>query len=389
MGTPTTQQTVYAEDGEASTMLGQYSNQRSSTIAPRTNRLASIQTTTGTSTTTVTYGYDAAGAITSATGSSGAQYVHYGPQGRIAKITASGKAADPFAVSYLYNSASQRITKADTRTSTTAPKTEHTVYSEEDSAQPLGTYSNQRSASSAAPDKETDSTEVIYLPTASGPLPVAAQINGRLYAIHSDHLNTPRRLTNQQGQVAWQWLLTGFGETAPTTGANGYVQRSASGVPSYAPEVTFNLRYPGQQWDEETGLAYNVNRYYNPLAGRYIQADPIGLGGGWNRFLYVEGNPLSDMDSDGLAPKYQKPDNPNKKPPPPHRVPSGERERNVGHEDAEEHSRQAKGQRGARGARGARGVGGLLIWEVINEMCAENPGLPGCKPFIPPEPPCD
>lgn len=275
---------------------------RTHTIAPGTNRLASIQTITGTSTTTVTYGYDAAGAITNATGSNGAQYVHYGPQGRVAKITASGNAADPFAVSYLYNSASQRITKTDTRTSTTAPKTEHTVYSEEDSAQPLGTYSNQRSASSAAPGKETDSTEVIYLPTASGPLPVAAQINGRLYAIHSDHLNTPRRLTNQQGQVAWQWLLTGFGETAPTTGANGYVQRSASGVPSYAPEVTFNLRYPGQQWDEETGLAYNVNRYYNPLAGRYIQSDPIGLQGGSNRFAYVGGNPLSYVDPLGLGP---------------------------------------------------------------------------------------
>jgi hypothetical protein len=30
---------------------------------------------------------------------------------------------------------------------------------------------------------------------------MAAQIDGRLYAIDSDHLNTPRRLTNAQGQV--------------------------------------------------------------------------------------------------------------------------------------------------------------------------------------------
>ncbi|WOI44904.1 RHS repeat-associated core domain-containing protein [Acidovorax sp. BLS4] len=143
-----------------------------------------------------------------------------------------------------------------------------------------------------------DSTEVIYLPTASGPMPVAAQINGRLYAIDADHLNTPRRLTNTQGQVVWQWLITGFGEANPTTGATGYAQ-SGQGSANYAEAIKFDLRYPGQVWDEETGLAYNLNRYYDREGGRYIQADPIGLEGGWNRFLYVGGNPASYTDPTG------------------------------------------------------------------------------------------
>ena len=205
----------------------------------------------------VNYDYNAKGSlssvITAATTSgttSGAQYLHYGANGRVAKVTGTASSTDPSAVSYLYNSASQRLLKTDARQSTMAPRTEHTLYSEEDSAQLLGTYSNQRSASSAAPAGEMDSTEVIYLPTAQGLVPVAAQINGRLYAIHADHLSTPRRLTNQQGQVAWQWLLTGFGEVSPTTGAKGYVQADspvAGNLPNYAPEVTFNLRYPGQQ----------------------------------------------------------------------------------------------------------------------------------------------
>ena len=119
-------------------------------------------------------------------------------------------------------------------------------------------------------------------------MPVAAQINGRLYAIDTDHLNTPRRLTGTDGNVAWQWLITGFGEVTPTTGATGYLQPgSTATAQSYAPAVTFNLRYPGQQWDQETGLAYDINRYYDASSGRYIQADPIGLDGGWNRFAYV------------------------------------------------------------------------------------------------------
>ena len=47
-------------------------------------------------------------------------------------------------------------------------------------------------------------------------------------------------------------------------------------------------------------LSYNVNRYYGPQEGRYIQADPIGLNGGGDRFAYVGGNALKFTDSRGL-----------------------------------------------------------------------------------------
>jgi RHS repeat-associated protein len=52
--------------------------------------------------------------------------------------------------------------------------------------------------------------------------------------------------------------------------------------------------YPGQYYDQETGLHYNYFRYYNPQTGRYITPDPIGLEGGINLFVYVDsvGKPL-------------------------------------------------------------------------------------------------
>ena len=167
------------------------------------------------------------------------------------------------------------------------------VYAEDGSL--LGEYGSGGSNS-------TGTAQYIYLPTASGPMPIAAVIKGQTYAVHSDHLNTPRKLTQPDGQVAWQWAYSAFGDEQPTIGAKRFTSESTNpttGATSI-PEVTFNLRYPGQYFDKETKLHYNYFRTYAPGTGRYTQGDPIGLDGGWNRFGYVSGNPLSSTDSTGL-----------------------------------------------------------------------------------------
>jgi RHS repeat-associated protein len=60
------------------------------------------------------------------------------------------------------------------------------------------------------------------------------------------------------------------------------------------------MRFPGQVYDATTGNHYNYFRDYDPKLGRYMQADPIGLNGGLNRYRYVFGNPLSLIDPLGL-----------------------------------------------------------------------------------------
>lgn len=119
-------------------------------------------------------------------------------------------------------------------------------------------------------------------------MPVAAVIDGVHYAVHADHLNTPRRLSDASGETRWQWPYSGFGEIAP----------QATPAAGQAP-VSFALRYPGQI-DDGNELFYNWHRFYEPRVGRYTKADPIGLDGGWNRFGYVGGNPLSRIDPTGL-----------------------------------------------------------------------------------------
>lgn len=109
------------------------------------------------------------------------------------------------------------------------------------------------------------------------------------YFIHTDHLDTPRLLTDRLGRVRWSWLAEPFGNEAanhqPTAGLDA---------------INLPLRMPGQIWDPESGLFYNHHRYYEARVGRYIQSDPIGLEGGINTYSYVGGNPVSLVDPEGL-----------------------------------------------------------------------------------------
>ncbi|MGH1427281.1 MAG: RHS repeat-associated core domain-containing protein, partial [Arenicella sp.] len=108
-------------------------------------------------------------------------------------------------------------------------------------------------------------------------------VNTKLQYYINDHLKTPQQLINEDNEITWEAEYEAFGE------ANIKTQ-----------QVTNNHRFPGQYYDQETGLHYNWNRYYDAGVGRYLTSDPIGLQGGINTFGYVGGNPLFWTDPSGL-----------------------------------------------------------------------------------------
>jgi RHS repeat-associated protein len=131
--------------------------------------------------------------------------------------------------------------------------------------------------------------EIVWL----GDTPVASVRLGScglsIFYIHTDSLNTPRKITRRStSEIVWQWNSDPFG--------NGLPNENPSGLGAFS----FNLRFPGQYYDQETGLNQNYFRDYDPATGRYVESDPSGLGGGINPYGYSGANPISNFDPLGL-----------------------------------------------------------------------------------------
>jgi RHS repeat-associated protein len=242
--------------------------------------------------------YDEAGNTLSITNGPGSTEFAFDSRNRMSehRNIVSFYPKDP-STEYDYNGRGERVWKRINSGSASGTVEEY-AYVYDQSGQRLGAYQFTGANSWAVVD------EVIWLE--STPVAVAHFNGGQLsvQAIMSDHLNSPRALTtlyggNQTlGTTVWKWSLTA--QTA--SGNNAFGNELANPDPdANGTAINFDLRFPGQQFDAETGLHYNYFRDYEPGTGRYVESDPIGLVGGISTFSYVQSNPLSRTDSRGLC----------------------------------------------------------------------------------------
>ena len=120
-------------------------------------------------------------------------------------------------------------------------------------------------------------------------LPIAQIDPSHTIYLHPDHLGSPRTGTDNTGTVVWTWAGEAFGSALPDEDPDNDLT-----------DTVVNLRFPGQYFDDETGMHYNYFRDYDPAIGRYIESDPIGLIGGLNQFSYVHSSPTNLRDPFGL-----------------------------------------------------------------------------------------
>ncbi|MGE3533160.1 MAG: RHS repeat-associated core domain-containing protein, partial [Steroidobacteraceae bacterium] len=254
--------TIASVTHDSSANLDLSTGQTNLSVSTTSNR---INSTAGTL--VRTYSYDAAGNMTG----DGQRAFIYNDAGRMTSTTHVG-----ITTSYLYNALGQRVQKSN------ANGTTNFVYDE--SGHLLGEYDQA----------DNLIQEIVWLDD----IPVATIRTDQggtgvgIFYIHTDHLNAPSKITRpNDNAVIWRWNHDPFGNGVPNQDPDG------NGL-----VLTFNLRFPGQYFDAETGLNQNHFRDYDPATGRYAQSDPIGLAGGsFSTYAYANNNPISNIDLLGLA----------------------------------------------------------------------------------------
>jgi RHS repeat-associated protein len=121
----------------------------------------------------------------------------------------------------------------------------------------------------------------------------------------TDHLGSPRVITDKNGNISSRRDFMPFGEELSAD--NTY--RTSANKYGLATD-NIRQRFTGYQKDKETNLDFAEARYYNNQHGRFTAVDPLLASGkssdpqSFNRYSYCLNTPITIVDRNGLYPVY-------------------------------------------------------------------------------------
>lgn len=111
------------------------------------------------------------------------------------------------------------------------------------------------------------------------------------YYYLKDHQGSVLALTDEEGAVAEQYRYDAWGRVSVYDGAGRPLSESAVGN---------RYLWQGREYSWATGLYYFRARWYDPITGRWLSKDPIGLAGGMNLYVFCHNDPVNCIDPLGL-----------------------------------------------------------------------------------------
>ena len=210
------------------------------------------------------YGHDAAGCVTRITRGADTWNLAWNGQYQLVSVSTNGV----FAESYQYDALGRRVS------TTNAGGTTHHVY--DDSWQVVA-------------DLDEDGNVVRSYVWGEGiDKLLAVKAGMRVYAALTDVQGTVWGYADESGNVVTRWTYDAWGNVLSEEIADSAVELRA-----------VRYRFQGREWSAATGLTNFRMRWYDPVTGRWLSKDPIGLCGGLNLYAFGMNSPSCLRDPDG------------------------------------------------------------------------------------------
>jgi RHS repeat-associated protein len=114
----------------------------------------------------------------------------------------------------------------------------------------------------------------------------------------TDQQRTVHALVDGNGNVVESYEYDAWGRVLYIKNASG------SSIANHQSEIGNRYLWQGREYDVVTGLYYFRARWYDPVVGRWLSKDPIGISGGLNFYAAFENNPVNTIDPSGLDNLY-------------------------------------------------------------------------------------